>query len=220
MSNAVELNLYRHGHVPENDNPGIVTGQNLSAELDTLGESQAQGLGEFMRGYGIRPDIAYSSHARRVVQTGSIALSVMDPFDHLPLIVEPNLVEQDMGFSEGRPREEVYTPAVKAKIAQLGAEYRHPGGESMADVGRRMFAFLLNSARNAEAEELAQVSAFSHNVSIATVVAKVEGVVAPDEMRDRVLSLLGGRVIGNASRTLIVYEKGQFRLEHIGEPTS
>lgn len=221
--NAVEVNLYRHGHTGRNDTPGIVFGQTLGEPLDDLGLSQAEALGEYQRDNDLIPGYVFTSHAERALMTAHTAVGVLALSGRLrhDLTIETDerLVEQSLGRHEGMRREEVYTDEVRAQIDRELGNYRHPGGESMHDVMSRGYAALVGAARIAEGSDVKQVDLYSHNMTIATILARVEGATNPADLHEYVLGMIRGKRLANVSRTLVVWEKGRFNIELVGEPT-
>jgi broad specificity phosphatase PhoE len=218
----IEVSLFRHGHTPRNADPSIVTGQSLDVPLSELGERQAVTLGNYQAQNGLFPNVVNSSHALRTRMTAQLALESVGYAIMPPIGIDERLVEQNLGKSEGRPRTEVYTDDVKIQIALHGANYRHPGGESMADTGVRMYDWLTQTSEDLEGTEwldAVQIHAYSHQIAIASLIARVEGVESPLEMRDHVLSLSQNNAIGNASHTFIVIENGTPNIEFIGQST-
>lgn len=219
---TIEVSLFRHGHTLRNADPSIVTGQSLDVPLSELGEHQAVALGDYQARNDLFPNVVNSSHALRTRMTAQLALESVGYEIMPPIGIDERLVEQNLGKSEGRPRRDVYTDDVKIQIALHGANYRHPGGESMADTGSRMYDWLLQKSEElAESDWLdtVQLHAYSHHIAIASLIARVEGVESPLEMRDHVLSLSQSDSIGNASHTFIVVENGTPTIEFIGQPT-
>jgi broad specificity phosphatase PhoE len=221
--NAVEINLYRHGHTGRNDTQDIVFGQSLDEPLDELGLAQAEQLGAFQDENDLIPGYVFTSHAERGLVTAETAVGVLALRGRLsrefPVQKDQRLVEQSLGYHEGRQRLEVYTPAVKARIQHELADYRHPGGESMRDASDRGYAALVSSARLAESTSVEQVDLYSHNMTIASILARIEGANSSQEMHEYVRRMLLAKRIGYVSRTLVVWEKDRFKVEHIGEPT-
>ena len=221
--NAVEINLYRHGHTARNDYSDIVFGQSLGEPLDALGEAQAADLGAYQRDLDLIPELVFSSHAERAFNTANIALGVLAVSGQLPrgfgVAIDKRLVEQSLGTHEGMRRIDAYTPQVKAQIERERADYTHPGGESMRDLSNRGYAAVLDGARRATASGVRQVDNYTHNMTIAAILARIEGAVSSDEMHDYIRGLLLAKRIGNVSRTLVVWEREKFRIELIGEPT-
>jgi broad specificity phosphatase PhoE len=217
---VVEVDLFRHGHSRANEDPSLVIGQSLPAPLSEQGMQQAEALGEYIVSRRLRPDIAYHSPAERARATAAAALGVLGVEGCLPILPDARLLEQSLGEHEGRPRASVYTRSVRGQLDIEKAAYRHPGGESMLDASERMHDWLEEAALRATREGQRRVHGYSHNTAMASLLARLAGAGRPDEMQEYVLETLRERRIGYASRTLIVYERGRFRIEHIGEPTA
>jgi broad specificity phosphatase PhoE len=221
--NAIECNLYRHGHTPANDRPEVVMGQSLGAPLDGLGLAQAIALGNYLVDNELIPDLVFSSHAERALSTARTAVGVLrvsGKFSrNVAVMTDQRLTEQSLGEHEGMPRVEVYTSEILEQIDRERADYRHPRGESMRDVSARGYAALLDGVRFAEKTSVARVDNYTHNMTIAAILARIEGAVKPDEMHDYIRSMTLAKRIGNVSRTMVVWEKDRFRVELVGEPT-
>lgn len=223
--NAVELNLYRHGHVGRNDVTDLVFGQTLEEELDALGLAQAEELSVYQLDNGLIPDYVVSSHAERALQTANIVVGRLALSGRLApgvtVIQDRRLVEQCLGKHEGMPRAEVYTQEVKYQIGLQLADYRHPGkgGESMRDTSTRGLAALSDSARLAEARGYKQVDLYSHNMTIAATLAQLEGHTSSKDMHDYIRQMLLSKRLGNVSRTLVIWDNNRLKVELIGEPT-
>jgi len=220
---AVEINLYRHGHTGHNDIQDVIFGQSLDEPLDELGVEQAVQLGEYQADNGLIPGYVASSHAERSLMTAHSAVGVLAMRGHLPqdftVQRDQRLVEQSLGSHEGLPRRLVYTPVVLEQIENEQAEYRHPEGESMRDASDRGYAALLSSARLAETSSIRQVDLYTHNMTIASMLARIEGANSSKEMHDYVRGMLLAKRLGYVSRTVVVWENDKFTIEHIGEPT-
>lgn len=221
--NAVEVNLYRHGHTGRNDTPGIVFGQSLDVPLDDLGEAQAYELGVYQRENDLIPDLVRSSHAERSLMTAYTAVGVLAISGRLShdLVVETDerLVEQSLGVHEGMRRDDVYTEAVKVQLDRERGNYRHPGGESMMDMMTRGYAALLDATSVAERSGAKQVDLYSHNMTIESILAKLDGADESDTLHAYLLGNLRQKRLANVSRTLVIWENGRFNVELVGEPT-
>ena len=220
---AVEINLYRHGHTAHNEIRDVVFGQSLDEPLDELGFEQAAELGVYQADNDLIPGYVFTSHAERSLMTAHTAVGVLALRGRLPqgftVQRDQRLVEQSLGVHEGMLRSEVYTPAVLEQIEREQAEYRHPEGESMRDASDRGYAALLSSARLAESSDVSRVDLYTHNMTIASILARIEGAHSSKEMHDYVRGMLNAQRLGFVSRTLVVWENDQFNIEHIGEPT-
>lgn len=221
--NAVEVNLYRHGHTRRNDTPDIVFGQSLDEPLDELGFVQAYELGVYQRDHFLIPDLVRNSHAERALMTAYTAVGALVLSGSLTrdIVVESDerLVEQSLGSHEGMRREDVYTDDVKAQIDRERGNYRHPNGESMMDLMTRGYAALLDAASVAERSGARQIDLYSHNMTIESILARLDGADEPDSLHGYVLGNLRNKRLANVSRTLVVWENGRFNIELVGEPT-
>lgn len=134
MSTSLRLFLVRHGQVPANREFRFVgtTDERLSAE----GELEADNLGAAFEGLAV--DAVYSSPRCRTLSTAR-------RIDAKPQIVA-DLAEQDFGEWEGLTRQEVEGLGEKHRRALerllLDPEIAPPGGESSADLSRRVERFV------------------------------------------------------------------------------
>jgi broad specificity phosphatase PhoE len=132
----LEITLVRHG---ETDwNVGEVFRGRADVGLNETGLRQAELLGEYLSGSGVRA--VYSSPLRRALKT---AEAVADCHG-LEVNIAPGLIDFDYGEWQGLSRREV-----KEKYQELYAEWlaypdrvRMPGGEGLEDVRERGVAVL------------------------------------------------------------------------------
>jgi len=105
----------------------LATGRAGHATLSAKGEQQAARLGEYFKTHGLAEfDAIFSSTSTRAKQTAKIVCSTLGIS---PEIVKETdeLLEQCHGGWEGRLREEVYTPEVKAALEANYWQYRPEG---------------------------------------------------------------------------------------------
>lgn len=119
----------RHGQTAWNAENKICGTTDLP--LNELGQAQARELAEKCGAYDI--DLIISSTMLRARQT---AAAVAEKYD-LPVITDARLVEQNYGIYEGMDRQ---TPGFLANKRHFA--YRYPEGESMLDVGHRIYSLL------------------------------------------------------------------------------
>mgnify|MGYP000857512750 CR=1 FL=1 len=134
---VTHLHLLRHGAV---DTGGVRLAYGHSdLPLAPAGRAAMRALGELVCARLPRPDVILSSDLRRCAELARVLGQQLD----LPVQLHPELREQFMGRWEGRSWQELTAedePAVQA----LWADYLHacpPGGESLADMARRVEAF-------------------------------------------------------------------------------
>lgn len=126
-------------HAESTANVGTIIG-GVDARLTPKGIAQAQTLGAYADRATWCFDAVYSSPYPRAVAT---ARSVCEAINfHEDIVLDSRLVEIGRGEWDGRQVDDVITAEVRAEMQQRGLEYRTPGGESMLEVGERMYQWL------------------------------------------------------------------------------
>lgn len=197
-----EIRLLRHGDSTHMMTPGTVAGRAPYSVLTEAGIRQAEDRGIAWKAESYLPALAYTSPLIRASSTLQIAQGAAG----LPMeaIREPAIAEQCLGYDEGRPRDEVYTPYTKLMIARQGALYRHQSlnkegvkGQSMMDVAKSMYGFLGRAFRDAvEFEDdfpEVPIVAMSHHIAIKSLVGYLElggsgAAVDPHQLHDLTLN--------------------------------
>ena len=159
------LCLVRHGETDWNLE-GRYQGQN-DVPLNENGREQARELALQLHG---RPFISfYASDLRRAMETAEIIKEKVN----LPITPEPRLREIDQGEWEGQLVE-----VIKERYAGLWrqrtldpASLRAPGGETVREVAKRIYAVLDDIAGS---HPDGSVLIVSHGLAIATVICKVQ----------------------------------------------
>jgi len=103
--------------------------------LNKLGKNQALKVGEALKSQKI--DFIYSSDLQRTKET---VQQIINHHKDVPVIYDPLLRERCLGKLEGLPREKFYEARGKADVPHH--LFRPEGGESMADVLKRVEQFL------------------------------------------------------------------------------
>lgn len=135
-----EFLFIRHGEAANNTAPERIGGQRIDAPLTEKGRRQAEALGQYLHSHAVDPQAVFSSGAVRSNETAQLALAkagISRPVQH-----DLRLLEMAQGDYEDRLRAEVYTPETITRYTLTSLEGALPGGESIADVQRRMLAFL------------------------------------------------------------------------------
>lgn len=140
MKYSAEVFLFRHGEARNNIDAHLITGRGDNVPLTPLGVEQAERLGRSFRELGILPDVIYSSPALRARSTAELALKSMGIAKDL--IIDERLHEQHTGDWTGRLAKEIFTKEQISKIEAKGKKFKSPNGESMDDVGSRMYEWL------------------------------------------------------------------------------
>ncbi len=129
--------LLRHAETSE---PGRFHGAESDIGLSAWGIRQAEMLGESLKELGAVA--LYCSAMRRAVATAEpIGLAC-----NLVPIIRPELHERRLGPLSGVSREEGWSIYAQSKSRWIEGdlEYSHPGGESYADIRRRVMPVLEN----------------------------------------------------------------------------
>lgn len=212
-SEIVMASIYfmRHAESASNLSPHLLGGRQNSVGLTELGEQQAVERGRAMKRQLIRPNIVAVSPAVRARETARLALGAMDYRGAVH--IDPDLQEVSQGKFEGLPRDEVWTPERLAEIAEQGKEYALPGGESVAQVGERMYRAARKLDALAQQPEYARsyshmylpphALAVTHETAIKALIAHIEGYDQKWVYRTR---------LANTSLTLITFTE---RSEHV-----
>lgn len=132
-----QLYYLRHGESEANLRPDLIGGRTNEAKLSPRGEEQARRAGKHLRELMIKPSVVYVSPAVRTLRTAELALSEIDYRGKV--VICPELQELSQGDCEGLPRADVYTPERLEQIAELGKGFKLPGGESVRELGDRLY---------------------------------------------------------------------------------
>jgi probable phosphoglycerate mutase len=131
--------LARHGETDDNVPPQRVQGW-IDSPLNDRGRAQARELAALVRPRGIAA--VYSSHLSRARESAEIVARELG----LEVTVDERLAESRRGDWEGRLLEEIEheEPELWAAWKRGGAEFRFPGGESLAEHADRVAAALID----------------------------------------------------------------------------
>jgi len=129
--------LARHGETDDNVPPPRVQGW-IDTPLNAGGRAQARELAAALRPRGLAA--VYSSHLARARETADIVAAELG----LEVVVDERLAESRRGSWEGRLLEEIERdePELWAAWRRGGADFRFPGGESLAEHAERVRAAL------------------------------------------------------------------------------
>ena len=129
--------LARHGETDDNVPPQRVQGW-IDSPLNEQGRAQALELASLVKPRGVAA--VYSSHLSRARETAEIVARELA----LEVVVDERLAESRRGDWEGRLLEEIEReePELWAAWKRGGAEFRFPGGESLAEHADRVAAAL------------------------------------------------------------------------------
>ena len=162
------LDLYLVRHAESEANTQIaerVGGRAFSSPLTERGKKQARRLGHRFASEGLRFDAVYCSTAIRAIDTARFIAEEIDyPFEQIPQI--PDLLEIAMGAWEGQPRMIVYQPDILAQIKEDPAGFAPPGGESQADVEKRMLRWIEETLLPGWQDQDRRILVVSHGMAI------------------------------------------------------
>jgi broad specificity phosphatase PhoE len=194
------LFLVRHAETAHNRD-GLVQGR-ADNPLSDLGRVQAAALGDRLAHTPL--DAVYSSPLQRARQT---ARAIATPHGLEP-IIEPDLIEMDIGAMEGLGSAELrarFPEFMKAWLSEDAGGAVMPGGESLAQVQERGTAAL---ARIAAAHAGGRVAVVSHNFVLLTMLCHVLGLPLAQFRRLRQ---------GVASLAVLEAAPGQWRLHSFND---
>ena len=139
--------LARHGET--DDNARRVVQGSIDTPLNDRGREQARDLA--LRARAVRTVTVWTSHLRRASETAEIVADVL----HTEVHVDERLAESRRGSWEGRSLDEIEKSEPDAWEAwkRGGADFRFPGGESLAEHQARVLA-ALEDVRNSPSPAL------------------------------------------------------------------
>ncbi|CAF1527590.1 unnamed protein product [Didymodactylos carnosus] len=138
----LHLFLIRHGESDMNVQfESTIGGRGSLTPLTDRGRLQAEQLGKHLAREAATFTAMFTSTAKRTQETAGIALSQMKAYDKGLQIIE-NIEELSQGEWEGKNRQETYTDEITALIEKDNYNFAAPGGESQAQVEKRMLDFI------------------------------------------------------------------------------
>lgn len=205
----VETKLYliRHAESVMNTQAHLIGGRSNETPLTGRGVAQALKLGSYLIKRNIRPDIIYASPAVRTLETAEFSLRTMG-INKKP-IIHDELQELDQGKWVGLHREEVYTEEILADIERLGKDFKGDGGESMNDVGNRMFDWATEICPP-DSTEPTTIFAYTHGLAIRCLASRIQNW----SQRQTYIT-----ETPNASISLFVFRDGEWNLNYLGKET-
>ncbi len=207
MTAKIELYLIRHAETVMNTNLHLIGGRSNETPLTEKGIEQARELGRVMRMKEITPTKLFASPALRTLDTARYSLAEMG-IDVEPIIHE-SLQELGQGPYEGRLREEVYTPDVLSEIKKLGKDFKLEGGESMNEVGLRMFGWMDETfAGTNENSSIERYFVYTHGGAIRYLVSHILGWSHRQTLET---------FIENTTISLLVRKEGDWSVEYVGQ---
>lgn len=204
MSQPPEVFLFRHGEALNNVQTHLIGGRADQAPLVEAGIEQSMRLGRILQHKGLIPDVVYSSSAVRARQTGEATLTAMGL--QLEIVEDNRLHEQGTGDWTGCVAAEIFTDGMVQTIEASGKDFRPPNGESMNDVGDRMFDWL-ESLSSEYSTRPSTVFGFSHGGAIRSLASKLHEWNHAETYHTRP---------ANTSVTSFIKENGLWRLGQLG----
>lgn len=164
-----EIYLARHPETVFNADGSVVGGRSNHIGLTPRGEWQAQAFPQAFLAQYPRPDVLYTSRARRAIALTE-SFATQGGYDDYN--VDDALIEMSQGHAEGKPRDIIYTKAVVQRIQRELFDFRLAGGESLNDVTQRMTEWAL---RMHELHPDQRIYASSHGQAIRALARGVLG---------------------------------------------
>jgi 2,3-bisphosphoglycerate-dependent phosphoglycerate mutase len=182
--------------------------RDMDVPLSELGERQSDSVGRWIGGMDPRehPTIVLVSPYVRAMETADIALRAAG-LEHLPRVTDERLREREFGVLDGLTKRGIRErfPEEADRRARLGKFYhRPPGGESWADVIKRLRDLIHEIGRDYPGERVLVVA---HQVVVLLFRYVLEHLSESD-----VLELGSAEEIANCSLTRFEYDVTEGRL--------
>jgi 2,3-bisphosphoglycerate-dependent phosphoglycerate mutase len=167
------LVLVRHGQSEWNLRQ-LYTGR-ADPGLTGQGIAEAKTAGKLLKQAGLHFDIAFASELRRARDTVALMLAELGQQD-LPTIRASALNERDFGELTGMNRAQVHERWGKnqLRVWQHSSSSRPPGGESLADIARRVVPYF-RSEILPRLQAGQRILAAAHRHSLRAMIAELEG---------------------------------------------
>ena len=172
------LILIRHGQSQWNAE-NLFTGW-VDTPLSDVGRQEAQRAGERLAARDVRVDRAYTSTLRRAVDTGRLVLDALGQQD-LEQIQAWQLNERYYGALTGRNKAQTVEEfgEEQVRIWRRSYDIPPPGGESLADTGRRALPYFRSEIIPAT-NEVDTVLLAAHGNSLRAIIKDLEGISDED----------------------------------------
>jgi broad specificity phosphatase PhoE len=172
---TLDIYLIRHAESIYNaDYNRIIGGRSSEISLSKKGIEQAKILGKRLLEEKIFFDHAYSSTARRAVDTAQIVYDTPGyPYTYIQQ--SDSILELDQGDLTGRIRAEIYTPEFKKFLDENSWTYIPPNGESQEMVAERMYNFLIFNTKEPIFNPGKKIALFTHGNAIKCLLRKIMG---------------------------------------------
>lgn len=183
--------IFRHGESSYNL-AGRIQGRTNDSVLTGRGKEQAAKVGRYLADKGI--EIIIASPLKRAVQTAEI----VDEYLQVPLVVDEHFIEVNVGVIEGLHHSEATAKYKDDYVKWRDRENRWPefcfeGGESKADVRKRVWEGLQNWVENPDYQTVAVAS---HGIMLGQVMIALNA---------------ADREVDNGSILHIFYENGEWQ---------
>jgi broad specificity phosphatase PhoE len=170
----LQVHLIRHAESIANVRGDIVGG--VDAILTEKGCQQAVRLGRWLWSVSQIPrslafDEVFTSPYPRAVETANLVCSELGWQGTLRF--DERLVEIRRGDWDGRLIKEVITDEVLTEMRQLELDFRAPGGESMREVGERMYSWLQDVRKFEQSSKIVHVVAFTHGHAVRSLLSRL-----------------------------------------------
>jgi broad specificity phosphatase PhoE len=172
------IHLIRHAESTSNI-ASMIGG--IDAVLTDRGIEQAERLGDFLATRGVLLDEVQCSPYVRTVHTASVVCKRIG-YDTGKIHYDRRLIEIVHRDWEGKPLSEVWSDEERNRAESLGMDYRTPNGESMNEVGGRMFNWAYDQTVAPGKGEDRSMAVFTHGHAIRCLMHRLFG-IAPDRVR-------------------------------------
>ena len=152
----------------------------VDTPLSDDGRKEAAGAGDRLAARGVHVDRAYTSTLRRAIDTGRIVLDRLGQPD-LDQIQAWELNERYYGALTGRDKAQTAQEfgEEQVRIWRRSYDIPPPGGESLADTGRRALPYFTGEVIPATAE-VGTVLVSAHGNSLRAIIKELEGISDDD----------------------------------------
>ena len=148
----------------------------VDTPLSELGRKEAQLAGERLQARGVHVDRAFTSTLQRAIETGRIVLDGLGQQD-LEQIQAWELNERFYGALTGRNKAQTAEEfgEEQVRIWRRSYDIPPPGGESLADTGRRALPYFHDTIIPAT-REVGTVLVAAHGNSLRAIIKDLEGI--------------------------------------------
>lgn len=151
--------LFRHGQTTFNEH-NLFNGW-LESDLDPAGIEEAKKIGEELKDQPVTK--AYCSDLRRSKHTLELVLNGYHK--HVQVIIDPRLRERDYGELSGKSKFKTEKEFPKEyQLWHRSWDVRPPGGESIADVAKRVLPFIHNMLKDLKPNDVVLISAHGNSM--------------------------------------------------------